>query len=59
MCNQQNCLERAPLPPNYVFVPRGDVYVTRHCRSKTKEDHRLVYKVYVRMISLNLDNRQD
>ncbi|CBF88393.1 DUF2293 domain-containing protein [Aspergillus nidulans FGSC A4] len=43
---EMNCLERAPLPPNYVFVPRGDVYVTRHCRSKTKEDHRLVYKVY-------------
>ncbi|KAL4978453.1 hypothetical protein BDW66DRAFT_149283 [Aspergillus desertorum] len=43
---EMNCLERVPLPADYVFVPRGDVYVTRHCRSKTKEDHRLVYKVY-------------
>ncbi|KAL4818703.1 hypothetical protein BDW67DRAFT_11616 [Aspergillus spinulosporus] len=43
---EMNCLERAPMPPDYVFVPRGDVYVTRHCRSKTKEDHQLVYKVY-------------
>ncbi|KAL6236998.1 hypothetical protein BDW75DRAFT_205408 [Aspergillus navahoensis] len=43
---EMNCLERMPLPTDYVFVPRGDVYVTRHCRSKTKEGHRLVYKVY-------------
>ncbi|KAL4986170.1 hypothetical protein BDW68DRAFT_178984 [Aspergillus falconensis] len=43
---EMNCLEKVPLPTDYVFVPRGDVYVTRHCRSKTKEDHRLVYKVY-------------
>ncbi|KAL5002496.1 hypothetical protein BDV10DRAFT_156768 [Aspergillus recurvatus] len=43
---EMNCLERVPLPADYVFVPRGDVYVTRHCRSKTKEDHLLVYKVY-------------
>ncbi|KAL4915531.1 hypothetical protein BDW62DRAFT_188390 [Aspergillus aurantiobrunneus] len=43
---EKNCLQRDPLPTDYVFVPRGDVYVTRHCRSKTKESHRLVYKVY-------------
>ncbi|RDW76730.1 DUF2293 domain-containing protein [Aspergillus mulundensis] len=42
----KNCLERAPMPADYVFVPRGNVYVTRHCRSQTKQDHRLVYKVY-------------
>lgn len=52
---QQNCLQRDPLPANYVYVPRGDVYVTRNCRSKTKESQRLVYKVYVRMLSLSLD----
>jgi hypothetical protein len=43
------------LPADYVFVPRGDVYITRNCRSKTKESQRLVYKVYVRMLSLSLD----
>ncbi|KAL4781417.1 hypothetical protein BJX76DRAFT_363579 [Aspergillus varians] len=43
---EKNCLQRDPLPENYVFVPRGDVYVTRNCRSRTKESHRLVYKVH-------------
>ncbi|KAL4898840.1 hypothetical protein BDW74DRAFT_184309 [Aspergillus multicolor] len=43
---EKNCLERATMPADYVFVPRGNVYVTRHCRSQTKQDHRLVYKVY-------------
>ncbi|KAL2871793.1 DUF2293 domain-containing protein [Aspergillus lucknowensis] len=43
---EKNCLQQEPLPDNYVFVPTGDVYVTRNCRSKTKESHRLVYKVY-------------
>ncbi|KAL4880902.1 hypothetical protein BJY04DRAFT_68038 [Aspergillus karnatakaensis] len=43
---EKNCLHKEPLPDNYVFVPRGDVYVTRNCRSKTKESHRLVYKVW-------------
>ncbi|KAL4934569.1 DUF2293 domain-containing protein [Aspergillus undulatus] len=44
--HEMNCLQRDPLPANYVFVPAGNVYITRHCRSKTKESHRLVYKVY-------------
>lgn len=44
---EQNCFEREPLPSGYVFVPRGDVYVTRHCRSKTREARRVVYLVYV------------
>ncbi|KAL4809331.1 hypothetical protein BDV18DRAFT_157087 [Aspergillus unguis] len=43
---EKNCLQRDPMPANYVFVPRGDVFVTRNCRSKTKELHHLVYKVY-------------
>ncbi|KAL3467572.1 hypothetical protein BJX64DRAFT_248028 [Aspergillus heterothallicus] len=43
---EKNCLQREPLPDDYVFVPSGNVYVTRNCRSKTKESHRLVYKVY-------------
>ncbi|KAL4795672.1 hypothetical protein BDV19DRAFT_362424 [Aspergillus venezuelensis] len=41
-----NCLQRDPLPAGYVFVPRGDVYITRNCRSKTKESQKLVYKVF-------------
>lgn len=44
---EQNCFEREPLPSGYVFVPKGDVYVTRHCRNKTKETGRVVYLVYV------------
>ncbi|KAL4873788.1 hypothetical protein BDV12DRAFT_159611 [Aspergillus spectabilis] len=43
---EKNCLQKEPLPDDYVFVPRGDVYLTRNCRSKTKASHRLVYKVY-------------
>ncbi|KAH2800734.1 hypothetical protein KXW19_005603 [Aspergillus fumigatus] len=43
---EENCLDREPLRDNYVFVPKGDVYITRHCRSRTKESNRLVYVVY-------------
>ncbi|EAW07171.1 DUF2293 domain-containing protein [Aspergillus clavatus NRRL 1] len=43
---EENCLEREPLPEGYVFVPKGDVYVTRNCRVQTKESQRLVYAVY-------------
>jgi hypothetical protein len=35
------------MPDGYVLVPKGDVYITRHCRSKTKESERIVYVVYV------------
>ncbi|KAJ5578759.1 uncharacterized protein N7459_007723 [Penicillium hispanicum] len=44
---EKNIFERAPLPDGYVFVPKGDVYITRHCRVKTKESHQVVYVVYV------------
>ncbi|KAA8651405.1 hypothetical protein EYZ11_009222 [Aspergillus tanneri] len=43
---EENCFEREPIPENYVFVPKGDVYITRHCRSKTKESQHTVYVVY-------------
>ncbi|PWY89940.1 hypothetical protein BO70DRAFT_358942 [Aspergillus heteromorphus CBS 117.55] len=43
---EKNCFEREVLPEDYVFVPKGDVYVTRNCRSRTKESGRLVYVVY-------------
>ncbi|KAF2753330.1 hypothetical protein EJ05DRAFT_211341 [Pseudovirgaria hyperparasitica] len=33
------------MPKGYVFVPKGDVYVTRHCRTRTHEAHRTVYVV--------------
>lgn len=48
LCALQNCLEREPLPAGYVFVPKGDVYITRHCRSETKDSQQMVYVVYVR-----------
>lgn len=35
------------MPDGYILVPKGDVYITRHCRSKTKESERIVYVVYV------------
>lgn len=44
----QNIVERVPMPEGYIFVPKGDVYITRHCRSKTKESNQIVYLVYVR-----------
>ncbi|RAL05498.1 DUF2293 domain-containing protein [Aspergillus ibericus CBS 121593] len=43
---EKNCFEREASPARYVFVPKGDVYITRHCRSKTKESGQVVYMVY-------------
>ncbi|KAL1633279.1 hypothetical protein SLS58_011145 [Diplodia intermedia] len=34
-----------PLPPSYVFVKKGDPYITRHCRQLTKETGKDVYVV--------------
>ncbi|KAG0153844.1 hypothetical protein Pdw03_6058 [Penicillium digitatum] len=45
---EKNIVEHVPLPDGYVLVPKGDVYITRHCRSKTKESERMVYVVYNR-----------
>ncbi|ODH12767.1 hypothetical protein ACO22_07937, partial [Paracoccidioides brasiliensis] len=33
-------------PPGYVFVPKGDVYITRNCRSRSRETKQMVYTVY-------------
>ncbi|EGE85736.1 hypothetical protein BDDG_08681 [Blastomyces dermatitidis ATCC 18188] len=33
-------------PPDYVFVPKGDVYITRNCRSLSHEAKQTVYTVY-------------
>ncbi|KAJ9404340.1 hypothetical protein DTO045G8_7949 [Paecilomyces variotii] len=43
---EKACIEKDPLPAGYIFVRRGDVYITRHCRSKTKDSKRTVYLVY-------------
>ena len=45
--NLQSCFERDPLLPGYTFVPKGNVYITRHCRSKAKESQQMLYVVYV------------
>ncbi|KOS39056.1 hypothetical protein ACN38_g10117 [Penicillium nordicum] len=45
---EENIVEQVPMPDSYVLVPKGDVYITRHCRSKTKESERIVYVVYNR-----------
>ncbi|KAJ5490762.1 hypothetical protein N7539_002329 [Penicillium diatomitis] len=34
------------MPQGYCFVSKGDVYITRQCRAKSKESRRMVYKVY-------------
>jgi len=39
-------------PPGYVFVPSGNVYITRNCRRLTKKSDRSVYAVYVRTLTL-------
>ncbi|PWY95301.1 hypothetical protein BO94DRAFT_224334 [Aspergillus sclerotioniger CBS 115572] len=43
---EKNCFKREVSPAHYVFVPKGDVYITRHCRIKTKESGQIVYVVY-------------
>ncbi|KAJ6031669.1 hypothetical protein N7540_002401 [Penicillium herquei] len=43
---EKNIFERVPMPENYVFVPKGNVYITRHCRTITKESNRVVYLIY-------------
>ncbi|KAJ5682975.1 hypothetical protein N7462_006140 [Penicillium macrosclerotiorum] len=43
---EDNVFERTPLPQDYVFVPKGDVYITRKCRVMTKESNKTVYLVY-------------
>ncbi|CAI7645023.1 unnamed protein product [Penicillium bialowiezense] len=43
---EKNIPENVPMPAGYVLVPKGDVYITRHCRSKTKDIDKIVYVVY-------------
>ncbi|KAJ5586591.1 hypothetical protein N7450_006378 [Penicillium hetheringtonii] len=46
-----------PMPRDYVFVPKGNVYITRHCRSKTKSIQKTVYIVWDRTGSKSLGIR--
>ncbi|KAK3340034.1 hypothetical protein B0H65DRAFT_430234 [Neurospora tetraspora] len=34
-----------PMPPGYVFVPKGDVYITKNCRKETHSAGQTVYVV--------------
>ncbi|KAJ5131527.1 uncharacterized protein N7515_007566 [Penicillium bovifimosum] len=43
---ERNIVEHLPMPAGYVLVPKGNVYITRHCRSRTKKSGRIVYVVY-------------
>lgn len=43
----QNVVDKSAIPDGYVFVAKGDVYVTRKCRVETKESNRMVYTVWV------------
>ncbi|KAJ5088479.1 hypothetical protein N7456_012095 [Penicillium angulare] len=51
---EENIFEREPMPEGYVFVPKGSVYITRHCRSNTKESKKVVFVVYVSRIPQSL-----
>lgn len=33
--------------PGYIFIPKGDVYITRNCRSLSHDAKQTVYTVYV------------
>ncbi|KAJ6160342.1 hypothetical protein N7470_003738 [Penicillium chermesinum] len=46
--NRLNVFPSHKLPDGYVFVPKGDVYITRHCRRKTKESNQVIYSVWDR-----------
>ncbi|KAL2142854.1 hypothetical protein VTI28DRAFT_685 [Corynascus sepedonium] len=35
----------SPMPKAYKFVPKGDVYITKHCRKKTHETGKTLYVV--------------
>ncbi|PLB33766.1 DUF2293 domain-containing protein [Aspergillus candidus] len=52
-----NCFEHDSFPDGYVFVPRGDVYITRNCRAKTKQSHRIVHLVWDRSAKIKLGIR--
>jgi hypothetical protein len=38
---------RSQVPAGYVFIPKGDVYMTRHCRSRTLDAGKTLYVVFL------------
>lgn len=47
----QKCTVSHPLQDGYVYVPKGDPYVTRHCKARSKNADKTIYVVYVRNLS--------
>ena len=41
-------------PKGYVFVPKGDVYITRKCTTLTQESGQEVHIVYVSSLQIKL-----
>jgi len=40
------------MPKDYIFVSKGDPYITRHCKSHTKDEGGIIYVVYVRPVPI-------
>ncbi|KAJ4292099.1 hypothetical protein N0V88_005726 [Collariella sp. IMI 366227] len=46
MAPQESQVRRhCPLPQGYTFVPKGDVYITKHCRKQTHEAGKTLFVV--------------
>ena len=43
---EQTLDSKAPLPQGYVFVAKGNVYITRHCREKTRQAGCVLYIIH-------------
>ncbi|KAE8555158.1 hypothetical protein EYB25_003706 [Talaromyces marneffei] len=44
--HEKTCTKSSPMTEGYTFVPKGDPYITRHCKSRTKDEDMVVYIVY-------------
>lgn len=44
--HEETCIETDPMPEGFVFVPKGDPYITRNCKSRSKDAGSTVYIVY-------------
>lgn len=57
----QPCMVADPMPEDYVFVARGDPYVTRNCKLHSKAEADTVFIVYVnnsQLCAFNQANRR-
>ncbi|KAJ5100045.1 hypothetical protein N7532_007046 [Penicillium argentinense] len=43
---EKNVMQNSKMPDGYAFAPKGNVYITRNCRTKTKESGKMVYTVW-------------